>query len=68
MVMSMTDELTKQARYKAKRNKEQIPPIDMYLDDPVEAHIYQTWKNEKNKKQLFIKMYSEYLASKNSPN
>lgn len=62
----MTDEQTKQARYKAKRNTKPVK-FDMYLDDPVEAHIYQTWQKEENKKQLFIKLYAEYLANK-SPN
>lgn len=36
----------------------------MYLDDPTEKHIYETWQKEPHKKQLFLKLYAEYLAKK----
>lgn len=51
------------AAYAKKRETKSIK-FDMYLADPVEKHMFETWQKEPNKKQLFIKIYSEYLAKK----
>lgn len=50
-------------RYAEKRKSKKVT-IEFYLDDPVEQHIYKTLQREENKKQLFIKLYAEYLAKK----
>ena len=59
----MEDKKSKQAKYAAKRNTKPIK-FDMYLDDPVEKNMFETWQKEEHKKQLFIKLYSEYLMKK----
>lgn len=51
----------KQVRYAKKRMRKPIT-IDMYLDDPSERNIYEAWKNEKHKKELFMKLYSKHLS------
>lgn len=50
-------------RYAEKRKSKKVT-IEFYLDDPVEQHIYETLQKEENKKQLFIKLYADYLRSK----
>lgn len=57
----MENKETRQARYARKRMKKSLL-IDMYLDSPIEKEIYESWKKESNKKSLFIKIYSDYLA------
>ena len=49
-------------RYAEKRKAKPVK-FDFYLDDPVENQIYEQWQKEPNKKQLFIKLYIEHLAS-----
>lgn len=61
--MSTEANQTKQAKFAAKRSTKAIK-FDMYLDDPVEKHLFETWQKEEHKKQLFIKLYAEYLANK----
>lgn len=59
--MSDDNQPTKQKRYAEKRKSRKIN-FDMYLSDPVENQVYESWQEEPNKKQLFIKMYIEHLA------
>ncbi|CAH1091274.1 hypothetical protein [Acinetobacter baumannii] len=56
---------SKQGKYAAKRKTKSIK-FDMYLDDPVEKHMFETWQKEPYKKQLFIKLYAEHLAKKDN--
>lgn len=58
----MKSDSIKTARYASKRNTK-VVKIDMYLDDPTEAKIYQQWQKEPHKKELFLKMYIEHLAA-----
>lgn len=61
----MKNKETRQARYARNRMKKSIL-IDMYLADPIEKKIYESWKNESHKKGLFIKLYSDYLSKNDS--
>lgn len=38
--------------------------IEMHATDPVEMHIFESWENQPDKKMLFIKLYTDYLANK----
>lgn len=38
--------------------------IRMHATCPVEMQIFESWKNESDKKMLFIKLYTDYLATK----
>ncbi len=58
----------RQAQHKAMKRElgisNKIIRIEMHATDPVEMQIFENWKNEPEKKALFIKLYTDYLASK----
>ena len=42
--------------------------IEMHATNPTEMQIFESWKNEPEKKMLFIKLYTDYLATKKPTN
>lgn len=50
-------------RYAEKRNSKRVV-FDFYLDDVDEKRIYESLQKESNKKQIFMKLFSDYLKSK----
>ena len=67
MAMSDAERQAKRAeRKKAAGIADKVIQVKMHATCPVEMQIFESWRNEPEKKMLFIKLYTDHLAKKPS--